>query len=206
MAKNEAPIDTLSHFLPPDTFPMVHAFLHEHKVHLTITKARESVLGDYRHATPRDNHRISVNGNLNPYAFLITLLHELAHLLTFQRHGPRVDAHGREWKHEFSLLLRQFLQHQVFPDDIRMALAKSLHNPAATTCAEDDLMRVLRRYDPRKEGMCMVEEVPPGARFQVKGGRTFRRGEQLRKRIRCTEIPSGAVYLFSPIYEVRLLD
>jgi SprT protein len=206
MAKKEAPIDALSHFLPPDTYPLVHAFLHEHKVHLTITRARESLLGDYRHATHQENHRISVNGNLNPYAFLITLLHELAHLLTFQRHGPRVDAHGREWKHEFSLLLKQFLQHKVFPDDIRMALAKSLHNPAATTCAEDDLMRVLRCYDPKKEGACMVEEVPMGSKFVVKGGRVFRRGDQLRKRIRCIEEGSGAVYLFSPIYEVRLLD
>jgi SprT protein len=206
MAKKEAPIDTLSHFLPPGTYPLVHAFLHEHKVHLTITKARESVLGDYRHATRDMHHRISVNGNLNPYAFIITLLHELAHLLTFQRYGPRVDAHGREWKHEFSQLLKQFLQHQVFPDDIRKALASSLHNPAATTCAEDDLMRVLRRYDPKKEGVCLVEEVPIGGRFGVKGGKVFRRGELLRKRIRCVEEGTGNVYLFSPVYEVKLLE
>ena len=135
MPKREAPLDALGHFLPPDTYPLVQSFLHEYKVHLTITRARESILGDYRHATHANNHRISVNGNLNVYAFLITLLHELAHLLTFDSYGNRVASHGKEWKGQFSILLRQFLQAGVFPDDIRDALARSLHNPAATTCA-----------------------------------------------------------------------
>jgi SprT protein len=206
MPKKEAPLDTLSQFLPPGTYPLVQGFLHEHKVHLTITRARESVLGDYRHATPVNNHRISVNGNLNAYAFLITLLHELAHLLTFDRHGGRVQAHGREWKQEFSLLLRQFLQAGVFPDDVKQALAKSLHNPAATTCAEDDLTRVLRRYDPKRDGVCLVEEVAPGGRFMIKGGRIFRRGEKVRKRYKCMDAVTGQVYLFSPVYEVKRLD
>jgi SprT protein len=206
MSKKEAPLDTLSQFLPPDTYALVHGFLHQYKVHLTITRARDTVLGDYRHATHVNNHRISVNGNLNAYAFLITLLHELAHLLTFDRHGGRVAAHGREWKHEFSLLLRQFLKAGVFPEDVKHALASSLHNPAATTCAEDDLMRVLRRYDEKREGICMVEELAPGARFMVKGGRIFRRGDKMRKRYRCTDAVTGQVYLFSPVYEVKRLD
>ena len=42
-----------------------------------------------------NNHRISVNGNLNKYSFLITLIHELAHLLTFTQYKNRVDPHGR---------------------------------------------------------------------------------------------------------------
>jgi SprT protein len=203
MSKREAPLDTLGHFLPPDTYPLVRTFLQEHKVHLTITRARDSILGDYRHATHANNHRISVNGNLNAYAFLITLLHELAHLLTFQQHGNRVASHGREWKHQFSILLRQFLQAGVFPEDVKLALARSLHNPAATTCAEDDLTRVLRRYDPKRDGHCLVEELQPGEIFVIKGGRKFRRGEKMRKRYKCIDVKSGQVYLFSPVYEVQ---
>ncbi len=205
MPKREAPLDTLGHFLPPDTYPLVQSFLREYKVHLTITRARESILGDYRHATHADNHRISVNGNLNVYAFLITLLHELAHLLTFDSYGNRVASHGKEWKGQFSILLKQFLQAGVFPDDIRDALARSLHNPAATTCAEDDLMRVLRRYDAKRDGVFMVEELELGARFVIKGGKQFRRGAKVRKRYQCMEEGTGSVYLFSPVYEVRKL-
>ena len=83
MPKQEAHISALQHFLPPNTYDAVSAYLHQYHVHLTVAKERKSILGDYRHRTHGKNHRISVNGNLNKYAFLITLLHELAHLLTF---------------------------------------------------------------------------------------------------------------------------
>ncbi|MCU0381963.1 MAG: SprT-like domain-containing protein [Chitinophagaceae bacterium] len=203
MPKHESPLEALRSYLPEGSFEMVSEFLLHHKVHLTITRSRATVLGDYRHATPNRNHRISVNGNLNPHAFLITLLHELAHLLTFQHYGNRVQSHGREWKKQFADLLRFFLQHHLFPEDIRQALEASLHNPAASSCADDRLMRVLRRYDQRPDDIVSVEELQKGAIFQIRGGRTFRREDVLRKRIRCVEVDSGKVYLFSPLYEVR---
>src|SRR5688572_4978157 len=146
MPKKEVPIGQLSDYLPPRTYEAVLGYLRKYKVHLTIAKERKSILGDYRHRTYDDNHRISVNGNLNHWSFLITLLHELAHLLTFEQFGNRVPAHGREWKGVYGQLLAQFLQHNIFPEDIKTELVSSLHNPAATSCAEDDLLRVLRRY------------------------------------------------------------
>jgi hypothetical protein len=98
MSKKEAPINQLQHYLPPNTFEAVYEYLHTFKVHLTVARERKSILGDYRHRTHSHNHRISVNGNLNKYSFLITLLHELAHLLTFEKYGNKVQSHGREWK------------------------------------------------------------------------------------------------------------
>lgn len=206
MPKKEEPLHTLASFLPPGTFPMVENYLRHYKVHLTITRERASVLGDYRHAIHGKNHRISVNGNLNPYAFLITLLHELAHLLTFDLYGNRVASHGREWKHQFALLLKYFLQSDIFPGDIRQTLEQSLHNPAASSCADDNLTRVLRRYDTRNNGLCLVEEIEPGGLFLIKGARLFKRGEKIRKRYQCTEIQTGRIYLFSPVYEVLRFD
>jgi predicted SprT family Zn-dependent metalloprotease len=84
--------------MPKGSGELIFKYLHDYKVHLTITRGRKTVLGDYRHSTGHQNHRISVNGNLNKYAFLITLIHELAHLLTFIQFGNRVAAHGKEWK------------------------------------------------------------------------------------------------------------
>lgn len=202
-SKSEHPLEALKDYLPPGTFDHIVGYLHQYKVHLTVSRERASVLGDYRNATTDRHHRISVNGNLNRYAFLITLLHELAHLLTFDRYSHTVAAHGKEWKHQFGLLLAQFLQHDIFPTDIRRALERSLHNPAASSCADDDLMRVLRKYDPVSDTHALVEELAVGELFRTKDGRTFRRGEVVRKRIRCTEVPSEKVYLFSPIYEVE---
>lgn len=203
MSKAQAPLQSLNDFIPEGAYPLVEPYLLHYKVHLTITKSRSSVLGDYRNAHADKAHRISVNGNLNPYAFLVTLLHELAHLITFIRYGHRVDAHGKEWKQQFSELLKHFLETSIFPIDIRNQLMQSLTNPAASSCADVNLMRVLRKYDPMKEGHCLVEELHVGSLFVIKGGRIFQCGERVRKRIKATEIATGKVYLFSPVYEVK---
>ena len=107
MPKQEAPLLELQDYLPDGSFDKVLYYLQHHKVHLTISRKRQSILGDYRHAHFDKNHRISVNGNLNKYAFLITLLHELAHLFTYEKYGHRVQAHGREWKDEFGKILAE---------------------------------------------------------------------------------------------------
>ena len=92
MPAKEHPMQALSGYLPEGSFEKVVQYLHHYKVHLTITRQRKSVLGDYRHAGGWGrNHQISINGNLNKFEFLITLLHELAHLLTFELHKNKVE-------------------------------------------------------------------------------------------------------------------
>ncbi|MBN8685686.1 MAG: SprT-like domain-containing protein [Chitinophagales bacterium] len=206
MAKQEVPVNHIEQFLPPGTGEAVMHYLHEYKVHLTIARERKSILGDYRHRTHHHNHRISVNGNLNRFSFLITLLHEIAHLLTFEQHGNRVSAHGREWKNVFGGLLHQFVQHKVFPVDIERELLQSLKNPAASSCAEEGLLRVLKKYDETQTQQPFVEAIPLGAVFRTKDGRVFRKGEKLRKRFKCTELKTGKVYLFSPVCEVEVVN
>jgi SprT protein len=204
MPKQEAPLEYLRQFIPPPAVPRVLEYLHHYKVHLTVTRERKTVLGDYRHAWGNKAHRISVNGNLNPYAFLITLVHELAHLVTFMQYGNRVQAHGREWKNCYALLLKDFLHKNIFPEAIEQALLKSIHDLPASSCADEDLMRVLKKFDRRENGLVMVEQLQEGQVFDIGEGRLFRKGKQLRKRFQCVEIKTGRVYLFSPIYEVKL--
>lgn len=197
--------EALKAYLPEGSFDLVMPLILQYKVQLTITRERQTKLGDYRHAHAQHNHRISVNGNLNRYAFLVTLLHELAHLLAFEQYGPRIAPHGRQWKTVYGLLLQEFLSHHIFPDDIAKELNASLHNPGASTCSEEGLQRVLRHYDARRPGIKLVEELEEGCRFVIKGGRMFERGEQLRKRIKCYELPERRTFLFNPLYEVKEL-
>ena len=204
MPRKEVPVDHLQHFLPEGTGPAVMGYLHQYKVHLTVARERKSILGDYRHRTHHHNHRISVNGSLNKFSFLVTLLHELAHLLTYEQYGNNVAAHGREWKQLFGKLLKDFLDKKIFPEDIEKELAISLKNPAASSCAEEGLLRALRRYDAVQSSHRLVEEIPEGAFFKTHDGRIFRKGEKLRKRFKCVENKTGKLYLFSPVYEVEL--
>lgn len=203
MSKTEAPLDAINNYLPGPSVPLVLKYLHQHKVHLTITRERKSVLGDYRHATTFKAHRISVNGNLNKYSFLITLIHELAHLLTFQQHRHRVEPHGKEWKNIYATLLTGFLEKDIFPSDILHTLNRSLHDLPASSCSDEKLMRVLKNYDADDNGLVMVEQIDEGQIFDAGKGKMFRKGKKLRKRYQCEEIATGKLYLFSAIYEVK---
>lgn len=206
LAKVEHPLQALNNYLPTGSFePVVHLINH-YKVHLTVTKARKSVLGDYRHAFLGANHKISVNGNLNQYEFLITLLHELAHLLCYEQYKNRVEAHGKEWKTIYGQLLAQFIQLQLFPADIQKALKKTVFNPAATANGETTLLLVLRKYDPvKKEGTAFVAHIAEGTLFESLKGRIFKRGKKRRIRIECVEVSTGHVYSFSALTEVTIL-
>ena len=204
MPKKEVPLTHLQQYLPPGTAEAVVQYLQHYHVHLTIARERKSILGDYRHRTHDHHHRISVNGNLNTFSFLITLLHELAHLLTFEQYSNRVMAHGSEWKKIYAGLLKQFLLHKVFPADIEHELLRSLKDPAASSCAEEGLIRILRKYDP-VNGHKLVEEIPIQGFFMTNDGRVFQKGAQLRKRFKCKELKTGREYLFSPVYEVEIV-
>lgn len=203
MSKNEAPLDAIRRYIPEHAAHFVLEYIRHYHVHLTITRERKSVLGDYRHATGFKAHRISINGNLNKYSFLITLVHELAHLVTFIEHGNRVEPHGREWKRLYSLLLKDFLTPQIFPPDLLTALSQSLHDLPASSCSDERLMRLLKKYDAATNGLVMVEQVSEGAVFDAGDGKMFRKGKKLRKRYQCVELATGKLYLFSPVYEVK---
>ncbi len=205
MPKQEVPLLQLKQFIPEKSFEDVMYYLQHYKVQLTITKQRQSILGDYRHAHNGTGHRISVNGNLNQYSFLITLLHELAHLFTYERFGHRVQSHGQEWKEEFKKILAKFLLNKIFPPDIENTLMKTLKNPAASSCGDEQLLRVLRNYDPKKEGHFLVEQLHEGALFKIKGGRIFKKGPKMRTRFKCVEIATKKMYLFSAVYEVEAI-
>jgi SprT protein len=202
MPKKEAPLTYLENYLPAGASEKLLEYLHRYKVHLTITRSRKSILGDFRHATSSDNHRISVNGSLNKYAFLITLIHEIGHLVTFQQYGNRVYSHGKEWKLAYRLVLEDFLHLKLFPPDLHQALLKSLHDLPASSCSDIHLTRVLKNYD-TKDKTVLVEDIAEGSLFRTGDGKIFKRGRRIRKRIECPELRTGKLYLFSPVYEVE---
>ncbi len=205
MPKAEAPLDHLSQFVPEAALPRVLDYLKQYKVHLTITRERQTVLGNYRNSRDNKNHRISVNGNLNKFSFLITLLHELAHLLTYEKYNTRIAPHGPEWKKIFGYIMAEFLEIKIFPEPVAKALVSTLHNPSASSCGDVKLTRVLQQYDQRKPGVYFVEEIPEGGLFKIKGGRVFKKKSKIKTRYKCQEVTTGKLYLFSPVYEVQLV-
>ncbi len=204
MKKQERSITFLAQFLPPGSFEQIAPFFRTNTIHLTLTHERKSVLGDYRHPTPdAPHHRISINANLNPYSFLITLLHEMAHMYTFNHFQHKAPPHGKEWKTQFRHLLIPFMGKRFFPADVERALYAYLHNPAASTCTDAHLYKALYKYDAHKPGFKLVDDVGINKFFATEDGEIYQKLEKLRTRTRCRNIGNGKVYFFQGIAEVK---
>lgn len=206
MTRNSTDLENaLKPFLPEGALELACEKLREYPHHLVITPPRSTKLGDFT-ADPRGKrHVLTVNGNLNQYAFLITLMHELAHLITYIRHRDDVKPHGTEWKSYFKQTLGPFLRRNVFPDDVAKAIASYLANPAASTCADIHLSKTLARYDRNSHpDIKLLDDIPTHSRFVYgRDRRVFVKGERLRTRYRCFEEGTKYEYLFSPLVKIR---
>lgn len=189
----------LAHYIPEQAIPVVTDWLVTHRVRLKIAKSRKTKLGDYRPPQLSGKHEISINADLNPFAFLVTLTHEMAHLFVWEKYQNKVLPHGGEWKAVYARLLAHWLEQNIFPDDLAMAVVTHVTAPGASTCADPELYRALRQFN-AQPGL-LVEEVNEGQWFTLKDGRLFQRGRRRRTRFECIAHPSGKVFLVPAIME-----
>ncbi len=195
----------IKRFLPEPSVPLIASWIQEHNVHLHISHKRNTKLGDYRAPFRGSTHRISINHDLNNYDFLITLVHEFAHLSTWNKHKHSVSPHGNEWKQEYKLLIQPFMQLPIFPDDVKIALRKHFINPSAS-CSDIQLQRVLKIYDQRKDSsITTVEKIPMGACFKLRNDHIFRKGILRRTRFECVDMTDGKIYLVNALAECKLI-
>lgn len=196
----------LKPYLPEGFEPMVADLLLKNPVRFNITQPRATKLGDYRAPYGDEKfHRISVNGNLNRYSFLITTLHEFAHLETYIRYGNRVKPHGEEWKKTYRELLWPAITMGTLPKAIENALMKSLANTKASSCSDTQLSRVLRQFDESATDEATLEELPKNATFSLQG-RHFRKGDLRRTRYVCEEIVSKRSFLIHALATVNKIE
>jgi SprT protein len=194
-------------FLPPPAVPHVERLLDGRRLAVRIVPPRRTKLGDHRPPRgPHEPHRISLNADLNPFAFLTTLLHEVAHAAAWERHGGRrrLRPHGPEWQREFGTILAPVVASGSLPADVAAALDRSLHRPAAATCSDRGLVLALARYDLPTPGQVRVEDLPDGAVFRA-GRHAFRAAERLRTRRRCFECRTGREYRVHGLLVVETL-
>ncbi|WP_324755956.1 SprT-like domain-containing protein [Sphingobacterium thalpophilum] len=197
---------TLKKYMPEEAAPIISNWINDTGCLFKISRSRSSKLGDYRAPFRGSPHRISVNHDLNPYSFLITTIHEFAHLQTWNKHQHRVRPHGSEWKNHFKQLMDPFLKLSIFPADIKQAILNYMENPAASSCTDLHLFRTLKAYDTAKSSALTVESLEDGHYFALKNGRSFQRIGKIRKRYKCMELSTRRIYLFNPIAEVFPLE
>ena len=189
-------------FLELKTVKKVRSWEKKFSVEIILTNPSKSRLGVFipkRH----DKHVIRINNNLNKYVFLITLIHEIAHAVIWEKYGRRVNPHGDAWKDQYKKMMLPFLNPEFFPEDILRSLSNHMINPRASTVRDLELSRILKKYDKHKS--TFISEINDGDEFFIDNGKRFVRLEKLRKNYQCKEISTGKLYRFSPLAEINLI-
>ncbi len=192
----------LKDYIPEAAVDGVTSLLYKHPIHLKITRERITKQGDFR-ILRNGQAQISINHNLNPYQFLLTLIHELAHWLTYKKY-KRVKPHGQEWKLEFKYLMLAFLNNNVFPDELLPYLAKYLINPKAATGSDIQLSIALKKYDAPSDTVNLFELIT-GNHFILRN-KSFVLGEKRRTRYECLERKTKRKYLIHQNAEVIKIE
>lgn len=195
----------LEKYLPKSAITPVFELIQQQEVHLKIVRERKTRHGDYRKDLS-GRHLITINASLNPYSFLITLIHELAHLLAYKTYGRRIKPHGKEWKHCFQHLMLPFLRPEVFPDQLLPVLAKHFKNPKASSDTDAVLSIALKQYDSKEHFSTFMFEIPDGSLFKTSNNRVFKKVSKRVKRYECMELKTQKIYLFQPNAQVELIS
>lgn len=165
-----------------------------------VKKARQTKLGDYRYDPRSDKHTITINNDLNQYAFLVTYLHEVAHLVAFKQFKRSIQPHGKEWKNSFKEIAAPMLSEEVFPKSVLAALKRYFKNPKASSCSDPVLYQILKQFDAPSDKI-LLKDIPIGDSF-IFNKRNFTKLEKKRTRSVCKEMESGRKYLISDLAEV----
>lgn len=197
-------VEILEKYIPERAVQPAFELIKTHGVYLKIVNERITRHGDYRRM-PDGQHQITVNVSLNKYRFLMTLIHEIAHLVAFEKYGRFIKPHGKEWKQTFQLLMLPFIRPDVFPQEVLPYIARHFKNPKASSDTDAHLSVALKKYDPPTDKN-YIFEIPQGSRFRIYNGKIFKKGNKRVKRYECVEVATGKVYLFQPNAEIEQLD
>ncbi len=193
----------LLQYFPEETIGQVSSMLKKHAVQLKITRERVSKLGDYRPPFQNLNHRITVNGNLGKHLLYLVFLHEMAHLIIWNRYGKSVSPHGPQWKQEFGSMLKQAVYLGYLPENLKIPVAAFADNVKATFAADPILWKNLKSLDERLASEITIEDIPADTFFMAANGRFFKKEEKLRKRYRCFCLNNKRRYLFHPMAVIK---
>lgn len=196
--------EVLLKYLPEHSVSLCFELIKTNSVHLKIVNERQTRHGDYRKGLS-GKHEITVNSNLNKYRFLITLVHEISHLVAFDKFGRNIKPHGVEWKMTFQRLMVPFIHPEIFPHSVLPLVAKHFRNPTASSDTDAHLTFALKQFDERKPDVHFVHEVPSGSMFRIKDGRVFQKKGLRTKRYECVEVQTGRLFLFNANAEVEIV-
>ena len=189
--------EILYKYLPHESVIPCFALIKELGIYLKIVNERQSRHGDYQRL-PNGQHKITINANLNKYRFLMTLIHEIAHLVAIEKYGRQIKPHGNEWKLTYQGLMQPFLRPEIFPRELLSYLVIHFQNPSASSDTDVHISLAMQQYDTEERRKHYLFELPTGSFFRTDDGRLFRKGEKKIKRYECTEVETNRKFVVQP--------
>jgi len=190
-------------YIPLSAQPYCKTLRAQYDFKFILKRSRLTKLGDFRVNRASGEYSVSVNRDLNPYQFLITFIHELAHLKVAEDHPRSAKSHGQEWKMAFKELLHPVLTETVFPEPLYSVLKKHMLNPKAAAGSDPKLWNALKEFDDEKES-CQLNSLEDGSSFIFRK-KQFTRVRKRRTRILCKEVTSRRLYLIPGIADVEVI-
>ena len=196
---------TIKPLLPTgDVLPLIEAWIAPYDFDLKITRPRKSKLGDFRPPKPGKRSSITMNGNLGPYQFLTTLVHELAHLITWENYGHRAAPHGKEWKQCFGALLISLAEAHPWPEVYKKAILEHATRPKSAVGGDPGLQKILLQLD-GKDDEVLLQDLAPGAEFNFKT-RRFRYQKRHRTRALVLDLRNKRLYTIPLVARIDPAD
>jgi len=193
----QSELELLSRYLPDGTASYVLEKLKRYPVTFKIVNPRRTKLGDFKVRNRGLSFQITVNNDLDPINFLMTTLHEIAHLYNWKEYKGKIAPHGKEWKQEYKNLFAPILNKNYFNEKDLNMLKQHLVNPKASSAGDETVQKFLK-----KEGVTYLEDLEINAVF-ILGKKMFRIEKKLRKRYLCLDVISKKKYYVQGMAEVR---
>lgn len=199
--------EILARYFPPETLEQAATLIVKNHIQIKFTGGRNTKLGDYRPPNARINsQRITINGDLNPWFLYLVFLHELAHLLVWNKFQNKVSPHGQHWKDEFSSLLQHAVFHKILPEALHSAVLDFCKNARATFASHAGLWKALKSFDQENPDETTIEDLPVNAYFVATNGRVFKKEEKVKTRFRCFCLNNKRRYLFHPLASIKPIE
>jgi hypothetical protein len=194
-------LEQLTKRLPENKAIAILEYLKQNNCQLRIVKVRKTKKGDFR--TNGTNHRISINDEGNQFRFLLTLVHEVAHLKTFIEFGRNAKPHGNAWKANMRLLFNLWELEEEFSEcpTLLEAILSEKNNPKACSGVDYALEKALMSFD--LEQFNLLQDIELNEVFMFNNKR-FRKLKNRRTRALCLNLHNGKQYTLSLAAGVEL--
>ena len=177
--------------IEPNLLPLIHQWLQPYRVIIKFARARQTKHGDFRPGQKGLPSIITLNQDLKPLQCLLTLTHEIAHLMVWSRYGRRAAPHGKAWKACFGKLLNCLARQECLPIAFRQAIALHAFQPTASSARDLNLMAVIRQLE--GHGTVWLSDLSVGDEFRFRG-QIFVKLKDNRTRCKCRQLANQAMY------------